>query len=850
MTPLTTFTSLRLFNSLSERAGNSPHLIRIPSIADNKVDHCLKLRSYSTKSTRRINHPRNRDDIPTCVRPSPPLIVWAGLSCDIIYNEPTKPRQSHAILIPLPSERDFVRMRSYIQFITTPTSDTPGTALLLHFDNKRYLIGNIHEGTQRASIQRATRLTKVSDIFLTGKTEWKTSGGLLGMILTLADATSTAAVATAQSAKLKLRRKREGQQDGTLKGEANQEQILPERNTLTIHGGPNVTHMLATARRFIFRKGMRVHVDEVQGDCKTNRVPTWSDENIRVWAMGILPTSSRASSPPARPQSPRKRSFDEYQDTDPLSSTLPVIGEDKDISKQEDRNRQIRLGVVSDMFDSAWRLDALVETPLANVQMPATLFIRNPETKNIEKYLGPLPGGDEPMPNVNVLVRKPWPGALIEHLPPTIPSKTAMAYIIRNHPQRGKFLPQRAIALNVEKGYRWSQLTQGIPVQSMDGKTVTPEEVLEAGKEGCGIAIVELPSRDYVKGLTERPEWRVPGVMKGVEAVIWILGPGVGEDEELRSFMTEFKHLRHIVSSQDYCPNYLPLDSSATAAIRLNQIDPLRHPVPVHDNVALPQLGQPSLQSPSHSDWIPASRGLTVQLEPEMTIKNESIVPPLNTALVIEKTPKDVLALGKAAREEVSSEEFQKGLDNQNLPSPDAEIVCLGTGSALPSKYRNVSATLLRVPGCGSYLLDCGENTLGQLKRIYTPDQLQEVLCDLKLIWISHLHADHHLGTTSVIKAWYEAVYGREPALEDSPNYAPTERVINPAKFLIEEKRLFVASDGAMLKWLEEYASMENYGFDKLVPLSVYGAKLGSPNSTKLVWNSTLVSFGADNPLM
>lgn len=38
------------------------------------------------------------------------------------------------------------KMRSYIQFLTTPTADTSGTCLLLHFDDKRYLVGNIHEG--------------------------------------------------------------------------------------------------------------------------------------------------------------------------------------------------------------------------------------------------------------------------------------------------------------------------------------------------------------------------------------------------------------------------------------------------------------------------------------------------------------------------------------------------------------------------------------------------------------------------------------------------------------------------------------------------------------------------------
>ena len=68
-------------------------------------------------------------------------------------------------------EFSVVKMKSHIQFLTTPTADTPGTTLLIHFDNKRYIIGNISEGTQRAFVEYGARLIKVSYIFITGKTE-------------------------------------------------------------------------------------------------------------------------------------------------------------------------------------------------------------------------------------------------------------------------------------------------------------------------------------------------------------------------------------------------------------------------------------------------------------------------------------------------------------------------------------------------------------------------------------------------------------------------------------------------------------------------------------------------------
>ncbi len=754
-------------------------------------------------------------------------------------------------------------MHSYVEFVTTPTADTCGTTLFLHFDSKRYLIGHISEGSQRASIERGTRLTKVTDIFLTGKTEWQNTGGLLGMILTLADSITTAAVAEAQSrqqeAERKLHRSMNGEgrtPDQNGAAESGQKRVDEvEKPSLTIHGGKNITHTFATARRFIFRQGMPVSVEEHDvKEPKTGWEATWMDESIKVWAMSISPSGNSAIVPAQQPNSPRKRSYDDFRDRAMDGST----GHNAKLetpAEQSNRAQQIRKAVVSEMFDSTWRLDSLVECPLAQVRMPAQLFFRDPETRKIEKYTGPMPGGEKPLPDIMVLIRKPWPGALIETLPPTEPSHDATSYIIRNHPQRGRFLPDKALALNVEVGPKFSQLAAGQDVLSEDGKTVTPDMVLGPGKEGGGVAIVDLPTTDYLKNLVERPEWRAPEVMVGVGAIIWILGPGVGQDERLHAFVKEFAHLKHIVSSSDACPNYLAFDSAAAAAIGLNQADPVRFPIPVHDNVTLPQSRQPNGASGDSVDnrtmdppFVRAQRGQRVQLEPAVEIRNDLIVAPLNTAVVLKQTSKQVLKLGQEARQELAQEEMQKRLEDEqaDIPSNDAEIITLGTGSALPSKYRNVSSTLLRVPGYGSYLLDCGENTLGQLKRVFTPDELAEVLRDLKLIWISHLHADHHLGTTSVIKAWYDEVHGGQST--ESPGTL-TEQPLNPAKVLQTSQRLFIASEEAMIHWLSEYASVEDYGFQKLVPLSVSSHRVANTgpiearNSTKLTWDGRPISF-------
>eukprot|EP00873_Tetraselmis_striata_P001973 jgi/Tetstr1/422237/TSEL_013089.t1 len=81
-----------------------------------------------------------------------------------------------------------------------------------------------------------------------------------------------------------------------------------------------------------------------------------------------------------------------------------------------------------------------------------------------------------------------------------------------------------------------------------------------------------------------------------------------------------------------------------------------------------------------------------------------------------------------------------------------AEVAFLGTGSAEPSKYRGPSAIHLRLPAA-SLLLDCGENTIGQLRRAHGSAGAAAEVAALAAVWISHKHADHCLGLPALLSA-------------------------------------------------------------------------------------------------
>lgn len=224
------------------------------------------------------------------------------------------------------------KMRSFVQVLTTPTADTPGTTLILHFDNKRYLIGSIAEGTQRACVQMGSKLLKVSECFITGRTEWQNTGGLIGMILTLADVTATSQAAGLEEAKKRAAQKAKdlGVQDDREKVRELEDAAKLEvgGNGLTLFAPPNLNHMLATARRFVFRKGLPLNVHEIGAERhklegEDEWAPHWADQNIKVWPMSILPssTSKPASPSEAKSASPRKRSIEEVYEGE-----VPEVG--------------------------------------------------------------------------------------------------------------------------------------------------------------------------------------------------------------------------------------------------------------------------------------------------------------------------------------------------------------------------------------------------------------------------------------------------------------------------------------------------------------------------------------------
>jgi len=126
-----------------------------------------------------------------------------------------------------------------------------------------------------------------------------------------------------------------------------------------------------------------------------------------------------------------------------------------------------------------------------------------------------------------------------------------------------------------------------------------------------------------------------------------------------------------------------------------------------------------------------------------------------NDSGAVERAAAIAAEFGDPGRGESNDGERNDGESAKGGPGL-GELIFTGTGSAVPCKHRNVTGMYLRMDNGNSMLLDVGEGTVGQLLRSWRStlpssgrapiDEYRARLAGIKAVWISHPHADHHLG--------------------------------------------------------------------------------------------------------
>lgn len=268
----------------------------------------------------------------------------------------------------------------------------------------------------------------------------------------------------------------------------------------------------------------------------------------------------------------------------------------------------------------------------------------------------------------------------------------SIAYIVEGPIIPGKFDADKARKLGIPHGPLNGLLAQGKSIILEDGKVIKPDQVTSPSSQSPVLIITDIISDDNEKEEKE---------IKWFKDLVQLCNDRL-------SIALVYTSCHDIIIENDKRIIYIePNNMELVFKSYLQWILELDNPM---IRIPIFETKESSLLLASY-EWIPSMKRITLSNQND----NKDQIPFL-------KVPKNTY-------------------NNFNI-----NVICLGTGAAMPGKYRNVSSTLLTSEKEKiGILLDCGEATLGQLFRVNYPIQR------IKMILVSHLHADHHLGVISMI---------------------------------------------------------------------------------------------------
>ncbi|KAL5575197.1 hypothetical protein UlMin_016896 [Ulmus minor] len=375
------------------------------------------------------------------------------------------------------------------------------------------------------------------------------------------------------------------------------------------------------------------------------------------------------------------------------------------------------------------------------------------------------------------------------------PGDMSVVYVCELPEIPGKFHPEKALAFGLKPGRKYGELQDGKSVMSdRQNIMVHPSDVMDPSTPGPIVILVDCPTESHLQELLAiqclsnyyADFSGPPESAKVVTCIIHLSPAAVVSSPSYQKWMRRFGFAQNIMAGHERENVEIPiLKSSARVAARLNYLCPQFFPAPGFWSVK--QLGcsaQDNIVSSEVSDLKPceiisAKNLLKFTLRPlaQLGVDRSGIPISMAPSEIIDELLSEIPDVSDAAQHvsqlwhmstgakgEISCIQDDKlmveepWLNENKLPScledirrDDMEIVLLGTGSSQPSKYRNVSSIHINLFSKGGLLLDCGEGTLGQLKRRYGVDGADEVVRGLRCIWISHIHADHHTGLARIL---------------------------------------------------------------------------------------------------
>lgn len=355
----------------------------------------------------------------------------------------------------------------------------------------------------------------------------------------------------------------------------------------------------------------------------------------------------------------------------------------------------------------------------------------------------------------------------------------AMAYICKLKPRHGSLCFEKCVEKGVTPGPLFGMLKDGEDITLPNGNVVRSSDVRMPDDPGAVFIVLECPTLDHLDSLVENPVFEnyqhsVATDENLAFCVVHFTPEEVMADPRYRDWMDKFgistKHL--VLNEENDC-----LGSEAVHRMqhKLHLIHPKIFPFlneqgfhKVHKKLPL------NIVEGKEDELVEDLMGNSNQSESTKTAESSgnSVILRAKTLQSIHLRPRrgfDRSSELKLQPEEYLNEamaddrfldvlaELQTEINSKMKEIGDIaeypKLIFLGTGSCAPNKNRNTSGILLRISETSSIILDCGEGTLTQIMRFYNKTEAHKVLASIKAIYVSHLHADHHMGLIGLLKA-------------------------------------------------------------------------------------------------
>ncbi|XP_063972569.1 ribonuclease Z, mitochondrial [Diachasmimorpha longicaudata] len=323
-----------------------------------------------------------------------------------------------------------------------------------------------------------------------------------------------------------------------------------------------------------------------------------------------------------------------------------------------------------------------------------------------------------------------------------------IAYICKLHPKAGKLSLEKCVERGVTPGPILGDLKAGKDVTLPDGTVIKSADVCEPEIPGPAFIVLECPDEHYVESLVSNPVFREyqhegKDQDKWASYVVHFTPEEVLKTNRYREWMEKFPTTtQHVIINEDnnsYC-----FEALHRMQNQLHLVHPTIFPI-------IPDTVDNNRTDEMQKEKLNIHRAKTldaVHLRPLQGLDKTAEIK-INGKDDIDEAFNIDGFLDELAQLQTDINAKSKVL--KDLPEYP-KLVVLGTGSCIPSKVRNTSGLLLRIDRDISILLDCAEGTLGQLIRFFGKDGVDEVLRSIKGVYISHLHADHHLGVISILQ--------------------------------------------------------------------------------------------------